>query len=199
VPGYWFIEPPPGWEAPAELVKFLDAGPPPVSVGFGSMMGHNPRATIQTVVRALLLSGQRGVLLTGWAGTHTDTHLPHTVYCAEGLPHSWLFPRMAAVVHHGGAGTTGAGLRSGVPSIITPLAADQYAWATRAHTLGVSPNPIPFTELSAEGLASAIDQAVHDTTMRARAADLARHIAAEDGISRAVGIITNHLARQASG
>jgi sterol 3beta-glucosyltransferase len=184
VTGYWFLDPPPGWQPPAELLQFLDAGPPPVSIGFGSMASRDADATLQLVLQALEMSGQRGVLLSGWAGLGTGRGLPDYAFSADSLPHSWLFPRMAAVVHHGGAGTTGAGLRSGVPSILTPLAADQPSWARRVHALGVGPAPLPFPTLTAERLGRAIHEAVTDPVMRQRAAALGRQIQAEDGLSR---------------
>lgn len=184
ITGYWFLEPPPGWQPPADLLRFLDAGPPPVSIGFGSMASRDTNATLQIVLKALEVSGQRGVLLSGWSGIGEGRTLPDYAFSADTLPHSWLFPRMAAVVHHGGAGTTGAGLRSGVPSILTPVAADQPSWARLVHALGVGPAPLPFPTLTAERLAAAIREAVANPVMRQRAADLGRQIQAEDGLSR---------------
>ena len=105
------------------------------------------------------------------------------------VPHSWLFPQMAAAVHHGGAGTTAAGLRAGVPSIIVPFFGDQPFWGVRVANLGVGPTPIPKKRLSAERLAQAITQAVSDQGMRQRAARLGQRIRAEDGVAKAVSII----------
>src|SRR5713226_6513996 len=106
----------------------------------------------------------------------------------QSVPHSWLFPRVSAVVHHGGAGTTGAGLRAGVPSIVTPFVADQPNWAGRIEALGVGPRPIPFRELTADLLADAIRQATSDTAMRQRASDLGEQIRSEDGIGTTVDL-----------
>lgn len=196
VTGYWFLDPPPRWQPPADLLSFLRAGPPPVSIGFGSMASRDAEATLSLVLKALDLSGQRGVLLSGWAGLGQGRTLPDSVYCAESLPHSWLFPRMAAVVHHGGAGTTGAGLRSGVPSVLTPLAADQSSWARQVFALGAGPAPIPFKELTAERLAGAIREAASNPTMLERAAELGRRIQAEDGLGRTVELFTQYLEGQ---
>ena len=135
-------------------------------------------------MRALALSGQRGVLLSGWAGLGKGRTLPEFVFSAESLPHSWLFPRMAAVVHHGGAGTTGAALRSGIPSVLTPLAADQPSWARQVHALGAGPAPLPFQTLTAERLAEAIREAVTNAAMRQRATELSKQIQAEDGVGQ---------------
>ena len=195
VTGYWFLDPPPGWQPPAGLTRFLQDGPPPVSIGFGSMASRDPQATLELALQALTLSGQRGVLLSGWAGLGKDHTLPRHVFAVDSIPHGWLFPRMAAVVHHGGAGTTGAGLRSGVPAIITPLVADQPSWARTVHGLGAGPAPIPFRELTAERLAAAIHQAVTDQQIRQPAAELGSRIRSEDGLGRTAELFSQHIAR----
>jgi UDP:flavonoid glycosyltransferase YjiC (YdhE family) len=193
ITGYWFLESPPGWQPPDALVRFLESGPPPVYVGFGSMSDENPERQTRLALRALELTGQRGVLLTGWGGI-TRLSVPPSIFFVDNVPHAWLFPRMAAVMHHGGAGTTGAGLRAGVPSIITPLAGDQVAWAERVTKLGVGPRAPGLNHLPAEKLAQAIRTAVSDSAMRARAAALGEKIRAEDGLARAVEIIERHAA-----
>ena len=188
VTGYWFLEPDAGWTPPADLMAFLEAGAPPVYIGFGSMGNRNPEETTQIALKALALSGQRGVLASGWGGL-SQSKLPETVHMLSSVPHSWLFPRMAAVVHHGGAGTTAAGLQAGIPSIIVPFFGDQPFWGARVAALGVGPTPIPKKRLSAERLAEAITQAVRDAEMRQRAATLGERIRAEDGVAKAVAII----------
>jgi UDP:flavonoid glycosyltransferase YjiC (YdhE family) len=192
--GYWFLERPSDWKPPPALMDFLEAGPPPVSIGFGSLQIGDPEATTALVVEALARARQRGLLLTGWGGLRSVT-LPETVFAIESAPHDWLFPRMAAVVHHGGAGTTAAGLRAGVPSLIVPHFTDQPFWAQRVERLGVGPKPIPRRALSSERLAAAIDRAVHDPLMRARAAALGRRLQAEDGVGRAVEVFQSRPAR----
>jgi sterol 3beta-glucosyltransferase len=191
VTGYWFLDPAPDWHPPARLVGFLESGPPPVYVGFGSMAHRNPQQTTQLVQEALEQSGQRGVLITGWGGL-AGTNLPHCpadLLTLDSIPHAWLFPRMAAVVHHGGSGTTGTGLRAGVPSVLVPHAGDQPLWARRVTELGVGPRPIPRRQLTAERLAAAITNAVTDKDMRGRAAALGERIRTEDGVGRAIGIV----------
>jgi len=188
VTGYWFLEPPEGWTPPQDLVQFLEAGPPPVYVGFGSMPSRRPEATATMVLEALAQTGQRGVLSAGWGGLRA-ADLPANVFMVGSIPHDWLFPRMRAVVHHGGVGTTAAGLRSGVPSIVTPFFADQPFWAQRVWELGVGPRPIPRRRLTADRLAAAIQRVVADTAMQARAAALGARIRAEDGIGEAVAAI----------
>ncbi len=186
VTGYWFLDPLPDWQPPSGLVDFLEAGPPPVYIGFGSMSHGDPQSATRMVLQALQLAGQRGVLLSGWGGL-TQADLPPSVYMVDSVPHNWLFPQMAAVVHHGGAGTTAAGLRAGKPTIIAPfISLDQAFWGWRVADLGVGLPPIPSRRLTAENLAQAITTAVTDPVMRQKASHLGAKIRAEDGVSRAV-------------
>jgi sterol 3beta-glucosyltransferase len=185
VTGFWPLEPPRGWKPPAGLVKFLESGDPPVYIGFGSMIHRKPEEVTGLVLSALARTGRRGVLSAGWGGIGEES-LPESVYPIGSMPHEWLFPRMAAVVHHGGAGTTAAGLRAGVPAVVTPFFGDQPFWGERVHALGVGPKPIPRPRLNADNLAQAIDAAVSDSGMIKRAARLGEQIRAEDGIARAV-------------
>ncbi len=194
VTGYWFLEPPAGWEPPADLVAFLRAGPPPVFIGFGSMPSKDPAATADLMVQALARTGQRGVIVAG-GGDRKETPMPEHVYRVGSVPHSWLFPQMAAVVHHGGAGTTAAGLRAGVPSVVTPFFGDQPFWGQRVHALGVGPEPVPRRHLTVENLAAAIQRATSDTAMREKAAQLGTRIRAEDGVARAVAVIEQQFSR----
>jgi UDP:flavonoid glycosyltransferase YjiC (YdhE family) len=188
VTGYWFLDPADEWTPPANLLEFLQAGSPPVFIGFGSMSTRNPGETTDLILRALARTGQRAILLSGWGGLH-NSDLPDTAFMVDAIPYSWLFPRVAAVVHHGGAGTTSAGLRAGVPSIIIPFFADQPFWGRRVAELGVGPAPIPRKQLTADRLAQAIQTAVTDEAMRQRAAELGAKIRAEDGIARAVEVV----------
>ena len=188
VTGYWFLDPTPDWQPPARLVNFIESGSAPVYIGFGSMASRTPRQTTQLVREALERSGQRGVLATGWGGMDA-TDLPANMLILDSVPHAWLFPRVSAVVHHGGSGTTGAGLRAGVPSVLVPHMGDQPFWAQRVVELGVGPQPIPRRQLTAGRLAAAITSALADARMQARAAALGERIRAEDGIGQAVGII----------
>ncbi len=194
VTGYWFLDPPGEWAPPADLAAFLAAGPPPVYIGFGSMGNRDPQATTAIALKALALSGQRGVLASGWGGLSADA-LPENVFMLKAAPHAWLFPRMAAVVHHGGAGTTAAGLRAGVPAIIVPFFGDQSFWGRRVAGLGVGPAPIARRRLTAERLANAIRQAVSDEAMRQRARDLSLRIGDERGAERSAALAPGLAAR----
>jgi UDP:flavonoid glycosyltransferase YjiC (YdhE family) len=187
ITGYWFLESPGSWQPSAALAEFLGAGPPPVVVGFGSM--HDPHAGELTgrVIEALTRARLRGVLLTGWGGLSNKVR-SDAIYVAESVPHDWLFPRAAAVVHHGGAGTTAAALRAGVPSIVVPFMADQPFWGSRIARLGVGPRPIPRRRMSALRLANALCAATLDPEMRRRASELGEQIRAEDGVGGAVEV-----------
>ncbi len=192
VTGYWFLDAPAGWRPPAALESFLKAGPPPVYFGFGSMTPRDMEKVTRMVLLALKRTGQRGILVSGW-GDLGNSRLPDDVLKVDEVPHDWLFPRMAAVVHHGGAGTTAAGLRAGVPSVVTPLFADQPFWAQRVYELGVGPRWTPFKQVSAEWLEAAIRTATSDAVMRRRAAALGERIRAEDGVGQAVEVVHRHL------
>lgn len=193
VTGYWFLPPPAGWRPPAELSAFLAAGPPPVYVGFGSMMARDAQKMTALVTEALARSGQRGLLAGGWGALAATEQRSDQLFFVNSIPHHWLFPRMAAVVHHGGAGTTGASLRSGVPSVVVPFSFDQPFWGQRVAALGVGPAPIPRARLTAERLADAIGRAVSDQQLRERAARLGALIRAERGTAQAIDQIHRAL------
>ncbi|GAA1761568.1 glycosyltransferase [Nonomuraea bangladeshensis] len=186
--GFWFLPAPPGWTPSPELAAFLAEGPPPVYVGFGSMAGTDPQRVGRVVAEAVRLAGVRAVLASGWGGMRLD-RLPDDVFLLDQAPHDWLFPRMAAIVHHGGSGTTGAALAAGRPQVICPFVADQPFWAARAHAIGVAPPPQPQRRLAADGLAAAIRQAATDQAMAAAATETGRRVHAEDGTGRAVEIL----------
>jgi sterol 3beta-glucosyltransferase len=193
--GYWFLDDAAGWQPPDDLLSFLDRGAPPVYVGFGSIGDPTQAAqTTRLVIEALQAAGQRGVLATGWSGMAQVDGLPDSVFMLDSAPHSWLFPRMAAVVHHGGAGTTAAGLRAGVPNVVIPHSNDQFAWGRRVHEMEAGPTPIPRKKLTAQGLAGAIDSAL-TPPVRAAAQELGKNIQSERGVETAARIIDGCLAR----
>ncbi len=191
--GYWFLDEAEGWQPPKDLKTFLDQGPAPIYAGFGSI-GDPSTATKMTslVIEALRVTGQRGILATGWQGMSKLESLPENIFMLESAPHAWLLPQMAAAIHHGGAGTTAAGFRAGIPSIIIPHGLDQFAWGQRVFELGLGPKPIPKKKLSAENLASAIRQALaKETILAARA--MGKKIESENGVTRATQIIIQTL------
>jgi sterol 3beta-glucosyltransferase len=191
VAGYWFLDQAQEYQPPVGLVNFLESGPTPVYVGFGSMVDHERREVTQLVAEALVQSGQRAILLGGWSDLG-EAGLPDSMYRCESLPHDWLFPRMAAVVHHGGAGTTAAGLRAGMPTVIVPFFADQFFWGWQVNRLGAGPKPIPRKKLNVERLAGAIKQAVSDGSSQECAARLGENIRAENGVDKAVRLIERY-------
>ncbi len=190
--GYWFLPAPAQWQPSPALAHFLASGPPPVYVGFGSMSARSPQQTLSIILDALKQSGQRGIILRGWAGLRADD-VPPDVFVLYEAPHAWLLPQMSAIVHHGGSGTTGAGLRAGVPSCVVWHIGDQKYFGQRVHDLGAGPALLSRPTLTAEGLASAIRQMVSDRVMQSRAAEVGERIRAEDGVAAAVQAITRWL------
>jgi UDP:flavonoid glycosyltransferase YjiC (YdhE family) len=196
IAGYWFLDDMDGWRPPQPLLDFLKAGPPPIYIGFGSMVTGREEQAYDLILKAVRLSGQRAIILSGWGGMGAGESSDHNTYVIDSAPHSWLFPQMAAVAHHGGAGTTGAGVRAGVPSIIIPHFADQPFWGERVYRLGAGTKPIPRQELTVKKLAAAMKQAVTDRAMQDKARQLGEAIRAEDGIARAGEIIEAIVARK---
>lgn len=190
--GYWFLDEESDWQPPDALVQFLDSGTPPVYVGFGSMSSSSPQQTVDLVTNALQQAGQRGILAAGWSGAQVHS-TSSDVFMLDKAPHDWLFERVAAIVHHGGSGTTGAALRSGKPSLIIPHFSDQPYWAKRVYALGVSAKPIPRNKLTAEKLAAGIQTLVSDGEMGRKAAELGAKIRAEDGVANGVRILTGWI------
>ena len=191
VTGYLFDDDP-EWQPPQDLSDFLAAGDAPVYIGFGSMPDSKPEATTRLIVDAVQRSGQRAVILTGWAGLGADD-VPPNIHILKYAPHSWLFPQMSAVIHHGGAGTTASGFRAGVPTTIVPHNGDQPYWGRRVVELGVGTAPIPRKKLTADKLAAAIAEATTNQAMQQRASELGKKMAVEDGVGEAVKFIQNIL------
>ncbi|MEV4319877.1 nucleotide disphospho-sugar-binding domain-containing protein [Actinocrispum sp. NPDC049592] len=183
VDGYWWPERLPGWTPPAGLVDFLAAGPPPVFVGFGSMSladGDRLSDIVSTVVRR---TGMRAVVQAGWSGL---TATGDDVLTIDTVPHDWLFPQVSVVVHHCGAGTTGAGLRAGVPVVPVPVLADQPFWAARLAAIGVSPGSVLMRKLSSAALTTLLGKAPEHA---AQARAVGRQVRAEDGAGRIAALV----------
>jgi len=194
ITGYWPLPASPGWSPPAALVDFIVAGPKPVCIGFGSLSSRDPEQLSTLVLDAVRRrAGVRAVLLSGWGGLAERGG--DDVFVTTEAPHDWLYPRMAAVVHHGGAGTTGAGFTAGVPAVVAPFAVDQPFWASRVAVLGVGPTPIPRRQLTEQNLGDALRVATTTEAMRERAAHLGNMIGAEDGVATAVRHIDSVLTR----
>lgn len=191
ITGYWFPEDP-DWQPSSELVKFIDTGPKPIFIGFGSMPVKNPAQITQTIVQGLLRLDQRAIIHMGWAGLG-DQELPEDIFRIEYAPYGWLFPKMAMVIHHGGSGSTGFALRAGVPSWAVPFGFDQVYWGKRIAALGAGPEPLRIQKLTGEKLISTIKRCMTDQDMLNKAKLVGQVIRNEDGIGEAVNIIHEYM------
>jgi sterol 3beta-glucosyltransferase len=194
VGGYWFLDTE-AWRPDANLAAFLEAGEPPVYVGFGSMPGIDPDRMTELVVEGLAQAGARGLLAIGGGALAARANTP-SVHVITGAPHDKLFPYVGATIHHGGAGTTAAGLRAGKPTVACPFFGDQPFWGRRIAQLGVGPSPLNRKALSPESIAGAIT-AMRQREMRERATALGAAIRGEDGVGSAVAFIDRVVARGA--
>ena len=192
VSGYWFLpratDDDITWQPSSELLEFLHAGPPPIYIGFGSMARSDPSKTTRLILSAVKQVGTRAVIATGWGGIDSGSDSAN-VHVVKSAPHDWLFPRMAAVVHHGGAGTTAAGLRAGCPTAICPFGLDQPFWARRVAALGAGIALPPQKKVTRAELAVALGRLISDQSMRSAAERVANSIQREDGVTNAVNSI----------
>lgn len=162
VTGYWFEKIHDGWQPPQELVNFLSSGSPPVCVTFGSMVDNETERLTRLVCNALIKERLRGILVAGWSGIGDMEAGNNNLICLKSIPYDWLFPQVAAVIHHGGAGTLASALRAGVPSIVIPFVADQPFWGQQVYNLGVAPKPIKRSMLNERSLSSALRIVIND-------------------------------------
>jgi sterol 3beta-glucosyltransferase len=189
VTGYWFLDRDPTWRPDARLTDFLSAGALPVYVGFGSMgFGKGADERRDAVLRALEVNRLRGIVATGWGGLTAGESPSDDVLVVDAVPHDWLFDRVAAVVHHGGAGSTAAGLRAGRPTLVCPFVGDQPFWGARVHAAGAGPAPLPARKLTA-GLTDRLGDLVRAEGYRRRAVDLGELIRGEDGLGHGVEVV----------
>ncbi|XP_073389856.1 sterol 3-beta-glucosyltransferase UGT80A2 isoform X2 [Physcomitrium patens] len=192
VVGFCFLNLAQNYKPPDDLVKWLDAGPPPIYIGFGSLPVADPEGMTKIIIEALEKTAQRGIIGRGWGGIGNLPEVPDNVYLLSDCPHDWLFPRCAAVVHHGGAGTTAAGLRAACPTTIVPFFGDQPFWGERVQQKGVGPAHIPVKHFDLEKLVSAIEFML-DPTVKQAALTLANSMKGEDGIKGAVNVFHKHI------
>lgn len=186
--GYWFLDEGQDWRPDPALAEFLVSGDPPIYIGFGSMTSSDPVRLARIIVEGVRCAGVRAILATGW-GAMGKIEIPDTIRVMEGAPHDALFKHVSAVVHHGGAGTTAAGLRAGLPTLICPLSVDQPFWGRRVHALGCGPKPQPLKRLRSGQFAQGLVALTQTHAYRVRARELASAIAKEDGVTRAADII----------
>ncbi len=187
VTGFWRLDDTTGWEPDADFRAFLDAGEAPIYLGFGSMPWGAARNT-EIITKALREWGGRAVVGKGWGGIKSED-LPDTVYTIDKAPHTKLFPLMRALVHHGGAGTTYAGLYAGRPTFVVPHFFDQPYWGRRIYELGCGPAPVRLRKLTPGILASALDELATDTSFEIAATELRERLVLEDGTGLAADIV----------
>jgi UDP:flavonoid glycosyltransferase YjiC (YdhE family) len=196
VTGYWFWNSQQNWKPQPELEKFISDGSKPVYIGFGSMNSNQYKdGLVKKLIQDTLgQTGQRAVVLNAGLGL-VQQDLPSSIFATDAVPFEYLFPKMAAVVHHGGAGTTAAGLRAGVPSVITPLIYDQRFWAWCVENAGAGTKPINWTELNANNLSAAINTALTNKDIINKAWDIGNKIRSENGVEEAVKLFNAFYAR----
>jgi sterol 3beta-glucosyltransferase len=190
--GYFFLDDD-FYQPPASLSRFIESGSPPVCVSFGSMMHQQAKRTGKILLETFTRKGERAIILTGWGGWRADS-VPENVLYLDAAPHTWLLPRCKAIIHHGGAGTTAAGLRAGIPNIVVPHTADQPFWGRRVHALGAGPAPIPIKKLTVPRLLAALTKTEEQPVLMAAQA-IGRLIRAEDGVGAAISLIEQEKAR----
>jgi sterol 3beta-glucosyltransferase len=178
------------WEPALNLADFLAAGEAPIYIGFGSMTGFDSARLLHALIEAM--AGRRALFYPGWSGVDPKA-LPDNFFAIGDTPHDWLFPRTAAVIHHGGSGTSHSAARAGVPSIVTPFAGDQFFWAERLRLAGVAPGAVDGRRPKPEAFASALDYAA-SAQVRKRARVLGEMMRAENGVVNAVAALERIVA-----
>jgi len=202
VSGYWFLDNPDlNWTPSPELLAFIksakDDQVPIVYIGFGSITVPRPSAMTRSIIKGVLKAGVRAIISKGWSDrmskdTDETVAFPPECFSLDKVPHDWLFPQMDAAMHHGGAGTTGASLRAGIPTIIKPWFGDQYFWASRVHKLGAG---LRIDNLSSSDISHALKRGTSDRVMREKAAAAGERIRSENGVREAIRSIYLYLDR----
>jgi hypothetical protein len=185
ISGFVFLDLASNFEPPEDLVKFLDDGEPPIYIGFGSIVVDDPDKFTKMIFEAVEKAGVRALVSKGWGGLGDD-NVPDGIYMLENTPHDWLFPKVKAVVHHGGAGTTAIGLKCGKPTMVVPFFGDQQFWGSMIARAGAGAEPVPYKDLTLDKLADGIKDLLTDKA-REEAEKLAKGIDDEgDGAKNAV-------------
>lgn len=181
ISGFYFLSLANSFTPEPDLAAFLAAGPPPVYIGFGSIVVDDPNAMTKLIFEAVKKTGQRAIVSKGWGGFGADAlGIPEGVFMLGNVPHDWLFEHVSCVVHHGGAGTTAAGIALGKPTVIVPFFGDQPFWGAMVARAGAGPLPVPSKQLTADKLAAAILEALKPNTLQ-RAQELGARIGSEKG------------------
>jgi len=190
VTGYYFFDIDKTYQPSIELKNFLDAGEPPICISFGSMVNRNANRIDDVIQVALENTNNRGIILSGWSAVKDKTS--DNVIYLNAVPHDWLLPKCKMIIHHGGAGTTSAGLRAGIPNIVVPFTADQPFWGRRVHAAGIGPKPIPVNKLSVGNLTQTIIDA-EGKAIRERAHVFGQAIRSENGVQYVARLITSYV------
>ena len=186
--GYWFLKESMDWQPDTALAEFLMSGDKPVYIGFGSMPSRDPEKLTKEIVEGVLQANVRAILAIGWGGL-AKMKLPKTIFAIDSAPHDALFKHVKAVVHHGGSGTTAAGLRAGLPTLICHIAFDQPYWGRRIWSLGCGPKPQSLKRLKAKRFAKGLIELTQTESYLNKAATIARAIGKEDGVMTTVKLI----------
>ncbi|PWY89175.1 UDP-glucose,sterol transferase [Aspergillus heteromorphus CBS 117.55] len=193
VAGFAFLDSASDYTPPDEIASFLKAGPPPIYVGFGSIVVDNPGSLTKIVFAAIRETGQRAIVSKGWGNLGADEHdIPDNILMIGKCPHDWLFPRVSCVIHHGGAGTTAAGLVLGRPTVVIPFFGDQPFWGSIVARAGAGPVPVPYKQLTVEKLTAAINKALEPETLE-KAKEIGEEMRTEQGVRNAAASFYNHL------
>jgi sterol 3beta-glucosyltransferase len=190
VTGYYFFPQNDSYSPPPELDEFLKSGKPPVCVSFGSMVNQNAEKIKEIIRAALKQTDNRGIILSGWGSMKRES--TSDLLYLESAPHDWLLPRCKMIIQHGGAGTTSAGLRAGIPQVVVPFMADQPFWGSRIHAIGTGPKLIRVNTLSVGKMVSAIAEAESNAILE-RAQAIGQVIRGEDGVGNAVRSIESYV------
>lgn len=187
IPGYFFLDTAKTYRPPDELAKFLAEGEPPICVSFGSTIHRRSAEIYNILLHSIQKTHNRAIILSGWESSQPPPSAEH-IFTAKAIPHDWLLPRCKMVIHHGGAGTTAAGLRAGIPNLVIPFASDQPFWGQRVQAIGAGPAPIPINKLSETMLASAILKS-EEPSLRQASGLIGKAIRSENGIDQTIKII----------
>ena len=192
--GFWTDPEPCEYEPEPSLVRFLEEGEKPVYIGFGSMVSGDMGQTLDIVLKAVAASGVRAIIGRGWGGGALDAALSNpNVYVADYIPHDWLFSRVSAVVHHGGAGTTAAGVLACKPTLVVPFGGDQPFWGQRIYDLGIGPKPIKRENLTVEKLADALIKLTHTPRFNVAVSEIGERMKYENGTLLAADIVEREI------
>ena len=193
ISGFYFLKLAQNYTPAPDLKAFLEAGEPPVYIGFGSIVVDDPNAMTTLIFEAIKKTGKRALVSKGWGGLGAnELDVPEGVFMLGNVPHDWLFQRVSCVVHHGGAGTTAAGIAAGRPTVVVPFFGDQPFWGAMTAKAGAGPPPIPYKDLTADSLAESIQKALTPESLE-RAQELSRKISAEQGDQTGAQSFHQHL------